>query len=136
MGHDYRVSLARPLCLVLALCACAWFAIGIRDTHYTNQAASILSVSSSLSPSAARHVDFLLDRAGLLNPDRQVTLLRGQLALARGQSAEAQRIFQGVVNEEPKNIVAWNWLRQAARPGSRVARLAFFHMLLLDPPIK
>jgi hypothetical protein len=136
MGDDYRVYLFRPLCVLIALCACAWFAIGIRDTQNTDQATAILSASPHLTPAAARRVDSLLNDAGLLNPDRQIQILRGQLALQAGHRALAQRILEGVVAAEPQNLVAWSWLRQAAPPGSRTAEAAYFHQLLLDPPVR
>lgn len=129
-------TLVRPLCVLLALCACAWYAIGIRDVQDTDQATAILSASAHLTPSAARRVDSLLNDAGLLNPDRQIQILRAQLALALGDRALAQRILRGVVAAEPQNLVAWSWLRQAAPARSRTAVAAFFHQLLLDPPVR
>jgi predicted Zn-dependent protease len=122
--------------VVLALVACAWFAIGIRDAQDTDQATAILSASSHPAPAAARRVASLLDSAGLLNPDRQLDLLRGQLALQLGHAALARRIFARVTREEPQNIQAWDWLGRAAARGSRIQVLAFDHILLLAPPIK
>lgn len=128
--------MARVLFLLVALIACAWFAIGIRDAEDTDQAAAILSASGHPGPAAARRADSLLDAAGLLNPDRQIDLLRGQLALQIGHAAVARKIFLRVTREEPQNILAWSWLGRAAQPRSRLQTLAFFHVVALAPPIK
>lgn len=127
---------ARILCLLVALLACAWFAIAIRDTQDVDRAAAILSAGSHPSAAAARRVNSLLGDATLLNPDRQVELLRGQLALARGHKRLAQEIFLRVTREEPQNVLAWSWLGRTARPGTRIETIAFAHFELLAPPVR
>jgi hypothetical protein len=124
------------LLVLVALTACAWFAISIRDTRDIDRATAILGARSHPSAAAARRVSSLLGDATLLNPDRQVELLRGQLALARGQTRAAQRIFLRVTQEEPENLLAWSWLGRTAHPGTRLKLVAFAHFELLAPPIK
>ncbi len=109
-----RISLIRVLSIAGALVVCAWFALGIRQAHDTAQANTILSNSSSLSVGQAEHVDSLLHSAGFLNPDRQVSVLRAQVALQRGDHKMAQAILQGVVRAEPQNAQAWLALARAA----------------------
>jgi predicted Zn-dependent protease len=95
------------LVLVLALAACAWFVISIRQAHDTSRAQSILSTGTPLTAAQANRADSLLRAAAFLNPDRQVDILRAELVAERGNFREADRILFGVVRAEPMNINAW-----------------------------
>lgn len=124
----------RVLPLVFAVVVCAWFALGIRQAHDTASASSSLSSSTRLTAAQAKHLDSILDEAGFLNPDREVSLLRAQVARQRRQLAKAQSIILRVVHDEPLNVEAWFALGQVAtnsrtylRAVIEVGRLAPHH---------
>ena len=128
----------RPSRLILALIAialCAWFAIGIRQAHDTAKATAILSGSGPLSPSQLRAAAGALRGAKLLNPDTEVAVLRGQLALREGNAARAQRIFEDAGRQEPRNIEAWAWLARAAGSNHALIRLALDNIARLEPKV-
>lgn len=106
------VRFARVAVLLLALLCCAWFALGARQAHLVGQATAIVGPGHRLSPQQARHAADLLHAAGALNPDLQVDVLRGELAIDQGHLAEARRILHSVILREPKNLAAFE---QAAR---------------------
>ncbi|MBV8956132.1 MAG: hypothetical protein JO153_09550 [Solirubrobacterales bacterium] len=109
------MAVLRPVLIILALVVCGWFALGARQAHDTNAATTLLSQPKSLTPSQMKHVSDLLDSAGTLNPDRQVTILRGELATAQGQLGPARQILTGVLVSEPKNVDAWVAFGHASR---------------------
>jgi hypothetical protein len=119
IGHDSAMAKGqmwplRVLLLVVAVVVCAWFALGIRQAHDTASASSSLSSSTRLTAAQAKHLDSILDEAGFLNPDREVSLLRAQVARQRRQLAKAQSIILQVVHDEPLNVEAWFALGQVA----------------------
>lgn len=124
----------RALLVVAAVVACAWFVLGVRQAHDVDQATSLLSNASHVDRRQASRVASLLQQAQLLNPDRQVDLLRAQLADQRGNRAQAERILHRVVAAEPMNALAWVQLARSATDGATL-RLAFRHLNQLVPPI-
>lgn len=127
--------LVRAIVLVLAGLACAWFLLGIRQAHDTGHAISLLA-QSSLTPAEAARVRSLLDGAAILNPDREVDLARGKLALLEHDRARAERILSGVTRSEPLNLEAWVLLAQAAlNRDLPVFGLAIRRIAYLDPKI-
>jgi predicted Zn-dependent protease len=101
------VRIVRALSLLLALVLCAWFALGIRQARDTSQATSILSNRNGVSGAQAAHAGSLLSAAKMLNPDAQVDLLRGRVALAENDRPVAVRIVEDVTRREPMNLQAW-----------------------------
>jgi predicted Zn-dependent protease len=126
--------------IILAVVVCAWFALGIRQTRDTARATAIIaSAASANGPSAAQasHVRSLLKAAGTLNPDKQLGVLRGQLALLQGNNRSAARILEGVVAQEPLNVEAWVYLARAAFNVNRHEfGIAAQRIAQLDPPQK
>jgi predicted Zn-dependent protease len=126
--------------IILAVVVCVWFALGIRQTRDTARATAIIaSAASANGPSAAQtsHVQSLLRAAGTLNPDKQLDVLRGQLALLRNDNRGAARILQGVVAREPLNVEAWVYLARAAFKVNRHEfGIAAQRIAQLDPPQK
>ena len=125
----------RALTLLLALLACAWFALGIRQAHDTAQADAIVSGTAALSNVQADHAASLLTAARFLNPDAEVDVLRGQLALRQGDRAAARRILGDVVQREPMNVVAWLWLAKSSSGDERLGVLALHQIARLDPTV-
>jgi hypothetical protein len=100
--------------VVAALIVTAWFVVGVRQAHDLSSAQSLVSRSAHVSSSTAAHVRSLLSSAAFLNPDTEVNVLRGRLALLQHDHARALDIFEGVVREEPLNLTAWVATAQAA----------------------
>jgi hypothetical protein len=121
---------------VLAVVAVAWFALGIRQAHDTTAAAAIVTGTSPLAPSQARHVSGLLHSAGELNPDTQVDVLRGELDLGQGERVAARRILERVTAQEPDNALAWEWLARASLGDLREFYVAAYQIRLLVPPVR
>jgi predicted Zn-dependent protease len=132
---SWRQIAFRTGMIALALAAAAWFALGIRQAHELTTVSAQLARSPRLSAAQARSADALLDAAGTLNPDKQVALLRGQVALAAGGAAAAQRIFLQLARGEPMNINAWAWLVRAAGSDHRLIRLGLEHIAQLSPKV-
>jgi hypothetical protein len=108
--------------------ACAWFVFGIRQANDINAATSILSQSGPLRPAQAKHVSDLLDSAATLNPDRQVDVLRGDLATTEGRLAQARVILLRVIHDEPRNVNAWLAYTQATRNNGKAFLDAVNHV--------
>jgi hypothetical protein len=122
--------------VALAAIVCAWFAIGIRQAHDTAKASSILSAGAPLNASQAAHVTALLRGAKLLNPDEQVAVLRGELAIRRNDLAAARNILRAVLRAEPMNLQAWAWLAKASSNDPSTFLLALLHINQLEPRVK
>jgi len=122
--------------VALAAIVCAWFAIGIRQAHDTAKASSILSAGAPLNASQAAHVTALLRGAKLLNPDEQVAVLRGELAIRRNDLAAARNILRAVARAEPMNLQAWVWLAKASSNDPSTFLLALLHINQLEPRVK
>ena len=134
MSHYSRV-LARAAILVLALISCAWFALGARQAHEAAVAGSIVEGKQPLSAQRASRAAGALGAATALNPDLQVDVLRGQLAIEQGNLAQARRILTSVTRREPQNLAAWVQLARA----SANDRVSFFaaeiHIRTLIPRV-
>lgn len=125
-----RAIAVRGLVLAAAITACVWFAIGVRQAQDTAAAAAIVSSGHSLSAARIARASSLLSDAAELNPDRQVDLLRAELAADSGRRAQAQRLALTVAHAEPRNSQAWLLLSsigtpyQAAVAVQKLAKLA------------
>jgi hypothetical protein len=118
------VRLLRPALLLVAVLACAWFVIGVRQAHEVNAASNVITAPrhtvAQLRGAAAQ-----LRAAAFLSTDRTVDILRGRVAIEQRRLAQARRILGGVVRAEPQNLEAWIWFtganlgRPAAVRGSR-----------------
>jgi hypothetical protein len=126
--------IARVGMLAIALVACAWFALGAHQVHELDAAANIVS-RTHVSSSVARVATARLSSAATLNPDLEVDVLRGRLAMARGELPDARRIFDSVVEREPKDLEAWIWLARASAGSPATFRLAVTRIDRLLPPV-
>ncbi|MDQ6821452.1 MAG: hypothetical protein M3076_14145 [Actinomycetota bacterium] len=118
--------------LIVALLACAWFALGIHQAHDTHQASAIVSSAARLSPRQEAHVDALLRSAATLNPDDTLALLRGRAELLAGQPGRAITTLKNLARQEPLNIEAWIWLAEAAGGKGPLYQQAIRHVERLD----
>jgi hypothetical protein len=133
IGDYCAMKVARVLVALVAVAACAWFVVGIRQAHGIDTATSILTNNSSLSAAQERHVRSSLDSVGSLYPGIEAELLRGRLAFAEGHTAQARRIFAHVGSEEPDNVQGWLWLARTGGPG---VDAAFAHVAKLVPKVR
>lgn len=124
----------RALLALLAIAACGWFALGIRQARDISRATALLSASARIDRSHAGRVSSLLDGASLLNPDRQVEMLRARLDDERGRHAQAERVLRGVVFAEPMNVAAWALVAQSATNGATL-QLAYARIEVLEPQV-
>ena len=109
-GHDRTL---RTLGVAVAVVACAWFALGIRQSTSLSQAEAIIGAKQHVTASQARAATSLLNHAGTLNPDRQVDIDRVHVLLERNHVAQARRLAAALTHAEPQNIEVWLWLARA-----------------------
>jgi predicted Zn-dependent protease len=119
--------------LVLAVAACAWFVLGIRQAQETDQAAAIVAQRPTAPAAKLREAASLLRSAGFLNPGVQVDILRGQLAILQQRPRLAVQILRGATRSEPMNLEAWIWLAGASLIDPPQAKIALAHIHALDP---
>ena len=124
-----RISLA-----VVALVACAWFALGIRQAHDLGHAVSIVT-SASVSPGQAAHAESLLNAAGALNPDVEVKLVRAELALRQGDARRAVALAAQAAKDEPQNVLTWDEVAKLSSGNLSALLVAFKHIRELSPPV-
>ena len=126
------MELPRVLVVSLALVVCGWFVLNARQARDTDRAAALVSAPRTLTAVKRAHARALIEAAGTLNPDSQVDLLRGELALIEHRRAQAARIVEDVVRREPMNIRAWLLLAEV-NPNPRVLDQAVGMVARLDP---
>lgn len=127
------MTATRILGALLALVVCAWFGLGVVQSRDVDRAAAIVGGSGRLTPAEAQQARSLLSRAGTLNPDRQVDLLRAQLEVREGDPAAARAILFRVLADEPLNINAWVALARASQGDPQSFRLALTRGRALAP---
>jgi predicted Zn-dependent protease len=120
---------------MVALAACAWYALGIRETHETDRATAIVSASTPLSAEQVREASSLLSSAKVLNPDTAPDVLRGQLERDQGRFAQARATLERVIAREPDNAVAWLWLAKSSPGMPKTAIGALLHISRLVPAV-
>jgi hypothetical protein len=126
----------RMAVLALAVAACAWFALGVVQTHDETRATDLIDQSGTPSPALTARILNLLDTAGTLNPDRDIALARAQALTRAGHTSAALATAERVVRAEPQNVDAWVVLGFAARRiNPNLARLAHERELQLAPPV-
>lgn len=128
---------ARAVGAALALVVCAWCALGIVQASATDAARERAVHQRVYTRADITELDRLLDRAGTLNPDRQVDVLRADALFARRDVAGARRLLVGVVGSEPDNLLGWQTIAIAfARIDPVLARRARANLRRLSPPVR
>lgn len=123
----------RALAALVAIVVAAWFALDVVQARDLNSASNEIARGSTLTAQQARHVDSLLDTAGVLNPDKQVTLLRSTVDFERGDRAAAVRLALGAARAEPEYAQAWLQLVHVST--GYLAAVALQRIAKLAPPI-
>jgi hypothetical protein len=122
--------------LALAAVICAWFGLGEVQARDETRAAALVDQNGTPSTALTARILRLLDRAGTLNPDRDIDILRAQAQTRAGERTAALATARRVVRDEPRNIDAWLVLGFAARGIDRgQARLAQKKELELAPSV-
>jgi|GraSoiStandDraft_45_1057281.scaffolds.fasta_scaffold941501_1 hypothetical protein len=124
---------ARWICAAMAIVACAWFVVGIRQAIDTSRASAIANQGNHATVAQEREVRSLVRGARLLNPDRQPDVLLGQVEAEHGDRVSARRLLEAVTRSEPQNVTAWLWLTKAAAGDNRLFYLAAFQVRQLEP---
>ena len=124
--------IGRVVAISLAVVACAWFALATQQAREVSRATAIAEGPGSLRARQAEQADSLLASASTLNPDRQIDLLRGLVALDRSQRARAIEIFQRLTRAEPLNVNAWVDLARAGLGDSAMVDRAVVNIARLD----
>jgi hypothetical protein len=127
------VRAVRLSIFVVAIVVCAWFGLGIRQAHDISRATAIVSQPGTIPADHLRAAASALRAAGPLDPDHEVDILRGRLAVKQQDPQRAERILKTVVREEPMNLEAWIWLAGVSLIDPPEARIALAHIARLDP---
>jgi hypothetical protein len=125
----------RGLLALLAIAACGWFVLGVRQARDTDRATALLSPGTRIDRVDAGRVSSLLHGASLLNPDRQVDVLRAQLEREEGKLRGARSILKRVVASEPDNLLAWLSLAKFSVGDPRDFYLAAYRIRQLVPTV-
>jgi predicted Zn-dependent protease len=104
--------LLRAALLVVALVACLWLGIGLRQVRLQAEADKRVP-AASVDKALVREKRDLLDDARWLNPDTRADISEAQLLLFIHRDREAIRLLEDVVGREPENFEAWRGLAQA-----------------------
>jgi predicted Zn-dependent protease len=127
------VRAARLSIVVVVVVVCAWFGLGIRQAHDISSATSIVAQTGTIPATELRAAASALQSAQTLDPDDEVAILRGRLAVKEQDPRRAERILKTVVRDEPMNLEAWIWLAGVSLIDPPEARIALAHIARLDP---
>jgi hypothetical protein len=133
-----RVLVARVLIALVAILLIAWF-VTLARNHSIASGASDRIVSDPGMPAADwRHAMHDFERAHLLDPSSDWTLIQAQYELLRDPAAALRRA-ENVLREEPDNLSAW-WVVLRATRDSDPARyreaVAAIHRLNPTPAVR
>lgn len=127
------MRVARIVIGLVAIVACAWFVVGIRQAHDTASATSLISSGRLTSDVQYKRALALLRGARALNPDQEVNILRGEATFEHGDPQAAQRILRAVTRSEPRNIEAWLALAKASNGNRQLFFGALTRVRELEP---
>jgi hypothetical protein len=116
-----------------ALVVVVWFGLGAVQARDLSRATAALSTDAHISPKQAAEIRGWIDGARALNPDRTITLLRGQLLTAEGHLAAARQVIGAVTRAEPENLEAWVAMAGASRDDPREFSLTLQRVRSLEP---
>lgn len=127
----------RVALLGLALVACAWFALGIRSVHDSNQVTDLINAHNILTATQARQALATLADARTLDPDESLNIQRAQVEFHSGDVRGAAAILEAVVRREPRYAEAWLVLELLTRQiDPATNRLAQAQVRQLVPPAR
>ena len=109
-----RATLARGLLALLAIVLIAWFAVLARNHEIATSASSRVVSEPGMGAADWERAMDDLERADLLDPSSQWSLVRAQYLLLRDRRA-ALKVADDVLRSEPDNLAAWWVVLRAAR---------------------
>jgi hypothetical protein len=118
---------------VVALVVCAWFALGIRESHEIASATGVVAGSGQPSAHELAAAEGALSNADLLNPDQEVDILRARVDIKRGDNGAARALLATVTRREPQNLEAWIWFTGASLGDHAAAAIGAARIAQLDP---
>ena len=121
--------------VMLAVVACAWFALGVRAFREVASVNRLLGGGARLTAVQAHAARAELDRASLLNPDQEINFLRAQVAERSGDRDRALMIAEILTRREPQNVNAWLLVSILTKPGSAAYQQAEARLRALAPPV-
>jgi len=133
MRDHGRVRSLRLSLIAVAVAACAWFVVVIRQAHEIDSATRVIERGSSASRAELSGAAAQLGSARFLNPGQAGAILRGRLAIAEHRSGDARRILEDVTRAEPLNLDSWIWLAGASFNDRHESSVALAHIAQLDP---
>jgi hypothetical protein len=109
-----RAILARVLIAVVAILLIGWLVVLARNYSIATGASSQIVANPAMSAADWRRTMHDFDRAHLLDPSTEWSLIQAQFELLREPGAAIRRAEQ-VLHEEPDNLNAWWVILRAAR---------------------
>jgi hypothetical protein len=107
---------ARAGLLMAAAAAIAWLAIGLREARLEAAGSAVATgPASGLTPSRVARAERDLRDADRLTPHRDPAAFRARLLARTRRPAQAVRVLESLVREEPENAVYWLALARTAR---------------------
>ena len=127
--------MTRAVAVAAALVVCAWFGLGAVQASSESRARERVAGPAVPSPADARRTADLIDRAGFLNPDAGVDVMRARLHLQTGDRAAARRVLLDVARREPDNVDAWTAIALAFPGDAALGGRAERELRRLSPPV-
>ena len=127
---------SRIAVLVVGLIVAAWFGLGVRQAREITDVTSLIRNANSVSHAQAAAASRQLDSAAMLNPDRNVAMLRAELDASDNHVARAESRLDTVVAAEPDNLDAWFLLAQLEGNNPRAELAAQRHIASLLPKVR
>ena len=121
--------------LAASVAAIAWLAIGLREARLEAAGSAVATgPATGLTPARVARADHDLRQADRLTPHHDPAAFRARLLLRTGRPAQAVRILESLVREEPDNANYWLALERAAgRVDRRLAARARARVRELSP---
>jgi hypothetical protein len=113
-GRPSRTVIARALLAVVAVLLIAWFSVLARNYSLGTDAADRVVSDPEMSAAEWADVMYDFDRARLLDPSTDWSLVAAQYQLLRDDRA-ALMLAEDVLRREPDNLSAWWVVVRAAR---------------------
>lgn len=92
---------------LVAVVVAAWFGLSAYQAHYADRAREQIGRLPDPTAAQTARIERDLDRAGTLNPDRGITLLRARAAFQQPDLPRSYALIQRVTRAEPENLEAW-----------------------------
>lgn len=131
-GIAIRVGL-----VVLALLAGGWLVVGLQSVRLQDDADGVLAQARKGHVDQTQVTAALDDykKARRLSPDETPLIHQGELLLAVGRNAEAQKVTIQAIEKEPDNLQTWffGWVAAEAMKNEQGVRTAKRKILKLNP---